>query len=1031
MNEQRKAEAAPSNPALAARLAEICKRFRADWQQKLAHSTQAAIEPYLRDVNEPERTLLRVELESIVQCGQQRLAQAEGEATAVFEADHREAAPADTQHAEALRDTDSIAPDPAQLADTADFSLDLAGGAGEPALDPSGAKPKEAVLPATLSWKNSAAGLGSTPQETVAQPPDAASPEREMPGALSGTTTEFTPANPAAAGPADKSGSRLASGSQFFNASVFDDPGPPGGGEWPSVAGYQLLGELGRGGMGVVYKARQRGLRRLVALKMVLAGAHVSERHLLRFQTEAEAVARLQHANIVQIYEVGEEGGLPFFSLELVDGGSLDKKFGGQAQPAREAAQLTETLARTMHFAHGQGILHRDLKPGNVLLSKDGVPKITDFGLAKRLEEGDASSTRTGTIMGTPSYMSPEQASGLVHELTPLSDLYSLGAMLYEFLTGRPPFLGANPMDTVIQVTKQEAIPPSRLQPSVPRDLETICLKCLQKEPGKRYASCFELAEDLHRFLAGEPIHARPVGQLERLWRWGKRNPRIAAMTAAIFVLLAGGAVVSTVAAVTIARERNQKELERQAAEDARNVATEQVVLALDTVKTLIHKVQDQLENAPRTQALKKALLQTAAEGLEQVSQRAKGSTSNEVAIAFAAVRMKMGLVYRQLGETEEAFKHVLESHRINEEQAKAQPDSDRAKSNLAASYTVLAEMSLEMRRDLAASLDYYQKALKLREELYQQPHHQEGAPKPKSIKQGLAETYIRVGATVLRKGDPARARDYFLKALQLREELAADYADDNDVLQDLARSYHAVGEMCLRLQQTDLGKQYFGKCLKLRERLFQANPNDLKLKLELARWCGTLGELAERSRDYPEALRHYQRSVDLNRELVEIDPKNVDYQRDLGTAYYQLATAYLQVKDTTAADKYFRECLKIRQARADAEPQNSRRQMELIGVLPHCGEHVKAAAAAEKLRHSKPKDQEILIAIGCCYACCAAVPEAGQLRQHYADKSLEALNQSVALGFKDLSFFETDPDLDPVRKQPGFLKLLEKLKGH
>jgi tetratricopeptide (TPR) repeat protein len=163
----------------------------------------------------------------------------------------------------------------------------------------------------------------------------------------------------------------------------------------------------------------------------------------------------------------------------------------------------------------------------------------------------------------------------------------------------------------------------------------------------------------------------------------------------------------------------------------------------------------------------------------------------------------------------------------------------------------------------------------------------------------------------------------------------------------------------------------------------------------------------------------------------VEIDPKNVDYQRDLGTAYYQLATTYLHLKDTAAADKNFHECLKIRQARAEAEPQNSRRQMELIGVLPHCGEHLEAAEAAEKLRRSKPKDQEILIAIGCCYACCSAVPAAGELRQHYVDNSLEALNQSVALGFKDLSFFETDPDLDPVREEPGFHKLLEKLKGH
>jgi serine/threonine protein kinase/tetratricopeptide (TPR) repeat protein len=798
----------------------------------------------------------------------------------------------------------------------------------------------------------------------------------------------------------------------------------------PLVLGYEILSELGRGGMGVVYKARQFGLNRLVALKMVLAGAHAGATQLARFHTEAEAVAHLLHPNIVQIYEVGNHDGLPYFSLEYVDGGSLADKIAGQPQKVKEAAQMIEILALAMAFAHQHGIIHRDLKPANVLMTRDGLPKITDFGLAKRLED-DSSQTKSGTLMGTPNYMAPEQAHGKVSEMGPLTDVYALGVILYEMLTGRTPFMGASVLETLELVRSEEPVPPSRLQPKVPADIETICLKCLQKEPGKRYRDADALARDLHHFLNGEPIEARPVGNVERLWRWCKRNPRIAAMTATIFGLLVAGVTGSTIAAVTIARERNQKELERQAAEEARNVATEQVALALDTVKTLIHQVQDQLENAPRTQPLKKALLQTAADGLEQVRQRAKGSTSNEVAIAFAAVDMKMGLVYRQLGETEEAFKYVLESHKINQEQAKVQPESDRAKSNLAASYTVLAEMSLEMRRDLAASLDYYQKALKLREELYQHPHDQEGAPKPKSVKQGLAETYIRVGATVLRKGDPAKARDYFQKALQLREELAADYPDDNGVLQDLARSYHAVGEMCLRLQQTELGKQYFGKCLKLRERLFQANPNDLKLKQELARWCGTLGELAERSRDYSEALRHYQRSVDLNRELVEIDPKNVDYQRDLGTAYYQLATAYLQTKDMTAAAKYFHECLKIRQARADAEPQNSRRQMELIGVLPHCGEHVKAAAAAEKLRQSKPKDQEILIAIGCCYACCSAAPEAGELRQHYADKSIEALNQSVALGFKDLSFFEIDPDLDPVRKEPGFLKLLEKLKKH
>jgi serine/threonine-protein kinase len=797
----------------------------------------------------------------------------------------------------------------------------------------------------------------------------------------------------------------------------------------PTVTGYEIRSELGRGGMGVVYKARQIGLNRMVALKMVLVGAHAGEAQLARFHTEAEAVAALVHPNIVQIYEVGNHDGLPYFSLEYVDGGCLADKIDGKPQNINDSARMMETLTRAMAFAHQHGIIHRDLKPANVLMTKDGVPKITDFGLAKRLES-DSSQTKSGTLMGTPSYMAPEQARGIVSEMGPLTDVYSLGVMLYEMVTGRTPFMGASLLETLEQVRSQEPVPPSRLQPKVPADIETICLKCLRKEPSKRYADAEALARDLRHFLDGEPIEARPISTAERVWRLCKRNPRLAGMAAAILVLLVVVAIGSTTAAVTIAKERNQKEQQRQAAEKARGVATEQVALALETVKTLIHKVQDQLENAPRTQPLKKALLQTAADGLDKVRLRAHDSNTEEVAIAFSAVYMRLGLVYRQLGDTEDAFKYVQDSHKINQEQAVAQPESDRAKSNLAASYTVLAEMNLEMRRDLAASLDNYKKALTLREQLYIHPNDAETAGKRKSVKQGLAETYIRVGATVLRMGDPAGARDYFKKAMELRKELANQYPKENDVIQDLATSYHAVGEMCYQLRETEAGKQYYAECLRMREQLFQANPNDLRLKRQLARWCGTLGELSDRSRAYVEARHYHQRSVDLSRELVEIDPKNVDYRRDLGTAYYQLATTYLKLKDSAAADKNYRECLKIRQALADADPQNSRRQMELIGVLPHCGEHEKAAIAAEKLRKSQPKDPEILIAIGCSYACCSAVPSAGHLKQSYVDKSVEALNQSIALGFKVLSFFEEDPDLDPIRNEPGFLKILEKLKA-
>jgi tetratricopeptide (TPR) repeat protein/tRNA A-37 threonylcarbamoyl transferase component Bud32 len=366
---------------------------------------------------------------------------------------------------------------------------------------------------------------------------------------------------------APEEGVSITGGGTAFSVAPEAGGDQPGGG--PTVAGYQILGELGRGGMGVVYKARQRKLNRVVALKMVLAGAHAGALQLSRFQTEAEAVARLQHPNIVQIYEVGEHDGLPFCSLEFIDGDSLSKKIAGKPQPPREAAEVSELLALAMAAAHERGIIHRDLKPANVLLTKDGVPKITDFGLAKRLEE-DSSQTKSGTLLGTPSYMSPEQARGDTRDVGPLSDLYALGAILYELLTGRPPFVGETMLETVFQVRHEEPVPPTRLNPKVPRDLETICLKCLQKEPHKRYPNCAALAEDLHRFQAGEPIRARPVGRAERLWRWCRRNPRVASLSAAVAVLLV--AVLTGVAVLLVRLSR-----ERDAVAETRRIATERL----------------------------------------------------------------------------------------------------------------------------------------------------------------------------------------------------------------------------------------------------------------------------------------------------------------------------------------------------------------------------------------------------------------------------------------------------------------------
>ncbi|MDB5349323.1 MAG: repeat-containing protein [Planctomycetota bacterium] len=308
----------------------------------------------------------------------------------------------------------------------------------------------------------------------------------------------------------------------------------------PAVPGYEILEELGRGGMGVVYKARQVRLDRPCALKMILGGAHARPDATVRFLAEAQAIARLQHPHIVQIHHIGEAEGLPFFELEYIDGGSLDRGLDGTPWAARRAAGLVERLAGAVAEAHRLGIIHRDLKPGNILMTADGTPKITDFGLAKSLGT-DSGLTATDSIMGSPSYMAPEQAAGRIKQLGPPADIYALGVTLYELLTGRPPFRGATILETLEQVQSVEPVPPSRLVPGLPRDIETIALKCLQKDSGKRYESASALAEDLRRFLDGEPIVARPVPVWERAWRWCRRHPAPAALTAAVILVAALG----------------------------------------------------------------------------------------------------------------------------------------------------------------------------------------------------------------------------------------------------------------------------------------------------------------------------------------------------------------------------------------------------------------------------------------------------------------------------------------------------------
>lgn len=303
----------------------------------------------------------------------------------------------------------------------------------------------------------------------------------------------------------------------------------------PKVPGYVILDLIDQGGMGVVYKARHVELGRIVALKM-MSDLRLAPKMIARFRTEAEAAARLQHPNVIQVFEVGQVNSRPFLSMEYVDGGSLAERLRQQRMPVREAAALAETLARAVHATHQCGIVHRDLKPANIMLTRDGQPKLADFGLAKRLDE-EAGHTHTGEVLGTPSYMSPEQAQGHKELIGPATDVYALGVILYEMLAGQPPFRGATALDSLRLVTTQEPTPPSWLASGVPRDLEAICLKCLEKRPAHRYGSAELLGDDLRRFLQGQTVSVRPLGPVRRSLRWCRRHPTWIAVAVAAVVL--------------------------------------------------------------------------------------------------------------------------------------------------------------------------------------------------------------------------------------------------------------------------------------------------------------------------------------------------------------------------------------------------------------------------------------------------------------------------------------------------------------
>jgi eukaryotic-like serine/threonine-protein kinase len=716
----------------------------------------------------------------------------------------------------------------------------------------------------------------------------------------------------------------------------FADSGisPPTGAaaRWPGVRGFVILEELGRGGMGVVYRARQQGLGRTVALKMLLAGARASPELLDRLRNEAEAVARMQHPHVVQIFEVTEYDGLPCLVLEYVDGGTLAQKIGGTPQPVKEAARLIETLARTIHEAHLQGIVHRDLKPANVLLTADGTPKITDFGLAKLLV-GGVSLTATGETLGTPSYIAPEQVDAR-SPVGPPADVYALGTMLYELLTGRPPFRGESTQETIRQVMFDEPVTPSRLRPQLPRDLETICLKCLAKEPKRRYNSAEDLADELRRFLDGKAIQARPVGPVGRLWRWGRRDPKTAGLTSAVAALLAVGGAGATIAAVQFQqgyyRERTLLDEERR----VRGLAEDQSLLAMDAIRIYHTGVsQDALLRQPELKELRKSLLLGAHDFYRRLKENLEGRRSNDPATRFklAQACQDLGGLAAQVGSTEDtraAYQQALALHRAL---ADEYPEDSAYRRELANTYTALGDLDFKAGRYDDAETAF-RAALRLQEALVGQ------YPEDDQYRNDLAGSNSKLGAVyhIIAKFDLANTAHS--TAVSIREALVREHPDSETYRHDLARAHQNIGNYELRARQFDRAESSYRTALGLRESLLRGNPDKESYRKGLCDTQNSLGITLQRLGKYKAAEAAHRAALATLEGLVRDRPARSDHQYNLANTHNNLGTLYQLTGRNDQAEASYRVAADILKVLNRDHPDVLDYELDLGGCAVNLG---------------------------------------------------------------------------------------------
>ena len=719
-------------------------------------------------------------------------------------------------------------------------------------------------------------------------------------------------------------------GDEFEIATSPDSAATDSGTAQPERFGdYDLLSEIARGGMGVVYKARQRKLNRIVALKMIKSGELAGEEEIQRFHTEAEAAARLDHPGIVPIYEVGEENGLYFFSMGFIDGEGLDVQLKDGPLPSSDAAALIALIAEAVQFAHDKGIVHRDLKPANVLLDADAKPRIADFGLAKNIS-GDSGMTATGQVMGTPSYMPPEQAAGRVEEIGPLSDVYSLGALLYATLTGRPPFQSANAMETLKQVLDREPVAPRALNPAVDRDLETICLKCLEKEASNRYATADDLAEDLRRYGQGLPISARPMGRLAKAFRWCRRNKSVTA----VIIMAAILTVASPIVAAVQFDLREQAEKNLALFKQERDRANRNLDHADAVVKKFVSEVgreQGVLSLYPATQPIRKKLLGMARDYYETLI---ADNPNSSLSPRLAAANLNLAFLLDNLaGDNEEAIEAYHRAQEIYVRLAKEQPAESMYQSYLADCFDGIADLHNDLGQTNEA-MRYHQRALTIRRRLAEQH------PTRTRYQSDLAASHNNIGLIQSETGKTVAARVSLAETLKIFAQLAREDPTDPERQNRLAIIQLNMGHFSSRIGKPAEALRSYQQAERIFERLMSEHPTVLQYQDGLAGCRINIGGCYDDDNRPQEALKAYRLAQQVYYLLAEENPVVTSYQNGLAGCFHNIGIVLRKTGELDSSLVAYQQSLKlldrlVQRNPAVVEHQNDQaRSYNSIGLL-------------------------------------------------------------------------------------------------